>query len=58
MVYRARGVKAAQEALGHSSPRVTLEVYAHETEGSALQIPLEVFRRLVVGEKDARAAVN
>lgn len=56
MVYRKRGVKAAQEALGHKSPRVTLEVYAHETEGSALQIPLEVFQRpAVVGEPDKKA---
>ena len=46
------GVKAAQEALGHKSPRVTLEVDAHETEGSALQIPLEVFQRPVVATAD------
>jgi len=45
MIYRQRGVKAVQEALGHQSPRVTIEVYAHETEGSALQIPCEVFQR-------------
>lgn len=54
MVYRKRGVKAAQEALGHSSPRITLEVYMHETEGSALQIPLEVFRRSAVGGADEK----
>ena len=52
MVYRKRGVKAVQEALGHKSPRVTLEVYAHETEGSALQIPLEVFQRPIVATAD------
>jgi integrase len=53
MGYRARGVKAAQEALGHKSQRVTLEIYAHETEGSALQIPLEVFQRpIVAGQTD------
>jgi integrase len=45
LIYQKRGVKAAQEALGHSSPRVTLEVYAHEPEGSAMTVPIEVFQR-------------
>ena len=47
LIYQKRGVKAAQEALGHASPRVTLEVYTHEPEGSAMQVPIEVFQRPV-----------
>lgn len=48
LIYQERGVKAAQEALGHASPRITLEVYTHEPEGSAMQVPCEVFQRPAV----------
>jgi integrase len=42
-VYQEKGVKEAQQALGHADVGTTLRVYTHVAEGSELEVARDVF---------------